>query len=49
MLSSNASDVLDACIFPDLSSIDSYGLFYHSHGIIRGRSLDHLLRFKNPY
>lgn len=49
VLSSDANDVLDACIFPDLSSIDAYGLFYHSHGIIRGQNLDHLLRYPNPY
>jgi hypothetical protein len=29
--------------------IDSYGLFYHSAGIIRGQNLDHLLRYPNPY
>ena len=42
------ADVLDACIFPDLSSIDSYGLFYHSANIIRGKNLAHVLRYKNP-
>jgi hypothetical protein len=40
--------VLDACIFPDLSSIDTYGLFYHSDNIIRGKNLAHVLRYKNP-
>jgi hypothetical protein len=49
VLSSDQNDVLDACIFPDLSSIDSYGLFYHSHGIIRGQNLVHLLRYPSPY
>ena len=39
---------LDACIFPDLSSIDTYGLFYHSDNIIRGKNLAHVLRYKNP-
>ena len=43
----DAIQVLDACIFPDLSSIDSYGLFYHSAGIIRGKDLSKVLRFKN--
>jgi hypothetical protein len=37
---------LDACIFPDLSSIDSYGLFYHSIGDIRGIDLAKVLRYK---
>jgi putative hemolysin len=41
--------VLEACIFPDMSSIDSWGLAYHSAGIIRGKDLSKVLRFKNPY
>ncbi len=49
LLSTNATDVLDVCAFPDLSSIDAYGLFYHSAGIIRGRDLAHRLVYKNPY
>ncbi|HTZ69324.1 MAG TPA: hypothetical protein VMB71_01620 [Acetobacteraceae bacterium] len=49
VLSTDNTNVLDACIFPDLSSIDTYGLFYHSAGIIRGRNLKKLLRYKNPY
>ncbi len=48
VLNTNQNDVLDACIFPDLSSIDTYGLFYHSAGIIRGRNLANKLRYKNP-
>lgn len=39
---------LEACIFPDLSSIDSWGLAYHSAGIIRGKDLSKVLRYKNP-
>ena len=39
---------LEACIFPDLSSIDSWGLTYHSAGIIRGKNLANVLRYKNP-
>ena len=38
-------DVLDACIFPDESSIDSFGLFYHSASIIRGKDLALVLRY----
>ena len=41
--------VLEACIFPDMSSIDSWGLAYHSVGVIRGADLDGLLRYPNPY
>jgi putative hemolysin len=42
-------EVLEACIFPDNSTIDSWGLFYHSADIIRGKNLAHVLKFKNPY
>lgn len=49
VLKSDPTDVLEACIFPDLSSIDSWGLAYHSAGIIRGRNLGKLLRTPNPY
>jgi putative hemolysin len=49
VLSSNVNDVLDVCVFPDLSAIDAYGLFYHSHNIIRGQNLDHKLRYPDPY
>jgi hypothetical protein len=45
----DATDVLDACIFPDESSIDSYGLFYHSANIVRGKDLSKVLHYKNPY
>ncbi len=41
--------VLEACIFPDMSSIDSWGLTYHSVGVTRGADLDGLLRYPNPY
>jgi putative hemolysin len=41
--------VLEACIFPDMSIIDSWGLAYHSAGIIRGKDLSKVLRYKNPY
>jgi hypothetical protein len=46
VLTTNMNDVLDTCIFPDLSSIDSYGLFYHSANIIRGKDLTKVLRYK---
>ena len=42
-------EVLEACIFPDNSTIDSWGLFYHSDGIIRGTDLSTVLRYANPY
>jgi hypothetical protein len=45
VLRGNANDVLETCIFPDESSIDSFGLFYHSAGIIRGKDLGKVLRY----
>jgi putative hemolysin len=41
--------VLEACIFPDMSTIDSWGLAYHSVGIVRGRNLKNVLRYPDPY
>lgn len=40
--------VLEACIFPDMSSIDSWGLTYNTNGIIRGIDLTTVLRYKGP-
>ena len=37
--------VLEACIFPDMSSIDSWGLTYNTAGIIRGIDLTTVMRF----
>jgi putative hemolysin len=42
-------EVLEACIFPDMSSIDSWGLTYHQANIIRGKNLAKVLRYPNPY
>lgn len=42
-------EVLDACVFPDNSTIDSWGLFYHSDAIIRGIDLSTVLKYPNPY
>lgn len=49
VLSTDPNDVLDACVFPDRSIIDAYGLFYHSAGIIRGANLAAKLRYASPY
>jgi len=40
--------VLEACIFPDMSSIDSWGLYYDSAGIVRGIDLSTVLRYAAP-
>ncbi len=43
----NAIDqTLEACIFPDMSSIDSCGLTYHAEGLIRGINLLKVMRYK---
>jgi putative hemolysin len=42
-------EILEACIFPDNSTIDSWGLFYHSDGIIRGIDLSTVLKYADPY
>jgi putative hemolysin len=42
-------EALEACIFPDMSSIDSWGLAYHSANIVRGKNLAKVLRYPNPY
>jgi hypothetical protein len=49
VLESDPNDVLETCIFPDLSSIDSWGLAYHSQNIIRGKDLAKVLRYPDPY
>jgi putative hemolysin len=49
MKSDPVDTVLEACIFPDMSTIDSWGLTYHQAGIIRGRNLAKVLRYSNPY
>jgi len=42
-------ETLETCIFPDNSTIDSWGLLYHSDAIIRGIDLSTVLRYPNPY
>jgi hypothetical protein len=37
---------LQACIFPDLSTNDSFGLFYHTNGVIRGTDLTAVVRYR---
>jgi putative hemolysin len=48
-VTSNKDDidqVLQACVFPDLSIIDSWGLTYHSNGTIRGTDLSKVVRYR---
>ena len=41
--------LLETCIFPDNSTIDSWGLLYHSVGTVRGTDLSTVLKYPNPY
>lgn len=45
-LKPSIDQTLEACIFPDMSSIDSWGLTYHSANIIRGTNLTKVMRYK---
>ena len=36
------------CVFPDLSSIDFWGLTYHAGGTVRGADLAPLFRYQPP-
>ena len=42
----NATDVVQLCVFPDLSVIDAWGLAHHTMGTIRGADLEPLFRWK---
>lgn len=48
VLKGSTSDVLEACIFPDMSSIDSWVLTYNTNGIIRGIDLTKVMRYHPP-
>jgi hypothetical protein len=41
--------VLETCIFPDMSSIDSWGLTYNQFGTLRGNNLDKVVRYPNLF
>jgi hypothetical protein len=45
---SSIDQTLEACVFPDVSSIDSWGLLYHTDGVIRGIDLTKVMRYKYP-
>jgi putative hemolysin len=49
VLLGSIDEALEACIFPDNSTIDSWGLFYHSDNIVRGIDLTTVLKYPNPY
>jgi len=49
VLLGSIDESLEACVFPDNSTIDSWGLFYHSDSIVRGIDLSTVLKYPNPY
>ncbi len=49
VLLGSIDESLEACVFPDNSTIDSWGLFYHSASIVRGIDLTTVLKYPNPY
>lgn len=49
VLLGSIDEALEACVFPDNSTIDSWGLFYHSDNIVRGIDLTTVLKYPNPY
>jgi len=48
-MSNPVDTVLEACIFPDMSTIDSWGLTYHQAKIIRGKNLKGMLQYPDHY
>ena len=49
VLLGSIDEALEACVFPDNSTIDSWGLFYHSDNIVRGIDLSTVLKYPNPF
>ena len=48
VLENNPSDIVQICVQPDLSMIDSFGILYHTQGVIRGKDLTHIFRWLVP-
>lgn len=46
VLEGNPQDVVSFCLFSDLSMIDTWGLLYHTNGIVRGKDLTNVLRYR---
>jgi putative hemolysin len=41
----STSDIAQVCVFPDGSAIDSFGIFYRTAKIVRGKNLTGVLRY----
>jgi hypothetical protein len=39
-------EIMSMCVFPDLSAIDAFGLWYHANGAVRGRDLTEVMRYE---
>jgi hypothetical protein len=39
--------VLQVCVFPDRSLIDAWGITYHSWGVVRGKDLTKVFRYRS--
>jgi len=46
ILGRNPNTAVEACVFPDQSIIDSFGLVYHSQNVVRGADLTTRLRYR---
>ena len=38
--------VMNLCVFPDMSAIDEFGIFYYANGIVRGADLATKFRYQ---
>ena len=43
--SDRPTEVVDLCVFPDLSFIDEFGIFYYADGTVRGKDLSTVMRY----
>ena len=43
--SDRPTEVVDLCVFPDLSFIDEFGIFYYADGTVRGADLATVMRY----
>ena len=46
IVGNNANTALQACVFPDGSIIDSFGILYHSQKVVRGADLTKRFRYR---
>lgn len=44
--SDKLNPILETCVFPDMSTIDSWALAYHSTGAVRGKDLTKIFKYQ---